>query len=222
MPLEPIGQQFGDYQVLRLLGQGAQSCVYLGQHVRLQSRVAAVKLLRTCLSQEDIVGFQREADIIAKLQHPHIVNILDFNVKDGDVPFIVTEYYPSGTLRERHPHGEQVPPETIVTYVRQVAEALQYAHDHRVIHRDVKPANMLIGSRGDLVLSDFGIASFDHSTSSMCVQSLAGTAPYMAPEQIKQFPRRESDQYALAIVAYEWLVGELPFSGTLEGIGSSI
>ncbi len=217
MIAEPIGQQFGDYQVLRALGQGGQACVYLGQHVRLQQRMAAVKLLRAQLSLDDIAGFQHEAETIAHLQHPQIVNILDFNVKEG-VPFIIMEYYPSGTLRERHPRGEQVLLETVVTYVQQGARALQYAHDHRVIHRDVKAANMLIGYRDAIVLTDFGIAASAYSTSSMCMQSLAGTIAYMAPEQIKGFPRRESDQYALAIVAYEWLTGESPFSGTPEEI----
>jgi serine/threonine protein kinase len=217
MTSEPIGQQFGDYQVLSALGQGTQACVYLGQHIRLQQRLAAVKLLQAQLSLDDIADFQREAETIARLQHPQIVNILDFNEKDG-VPFIVMDYYPCGTLRERHPHGERVPFETVVTYVQQVAEALQHAHDHTVIHRDVKPANMLIGYRDTLVLSDFGIAASAYSTSSMCVQNLAGTIAYMAQEQMKQFPRRESDQYALAIVVYEWLAGALPFTGTPEEI----
>ncbi|MBV9229384.1 MAG: serine/threonine protein kinase [Chloroflexi bacterium] len=214
---DQIGQQFGDYRLLRALKQGGQASVYLGQHVRLQQKLAAVKLLQAQLSLDDIDAFQREADTIAELQHPHIVNILDFDVKQ-DIPFLIMDYYPAGTLHERHPRGQQVPLPIIVSYVKQIAEALQYAHDHRVVHRDVKPANMLIGRQGEIVLSDFGIVAVAHSTSSMRAQSFAGTVPYMAPEQIKQYPRRESDQYALAIVVYEWLSGELPFNGTPEEI----
>jgi len=95
---------------------------------------------------------------------------------------------------------------------------LQYAHDQKIIHRDIKPANMLIGQRDAILLSDFGIASTAHSTHSMRTQTFAGTAPYMAPEQIKLHLRRESDQYALAVVTYQWLCGELPFIGTPEEI----
>ncbi|HWS84315.1 MAG TPA: glycine betaine ABC transporter substrate-binding protein [Ktedonobacteraceae bacterium] len=162
-------------------------------------------------------GFEQEAKTIAKLMHPHIVRILNFDVSNG-IPFLVMDYCPDGTLRQRHSKGECVPLATVVTYVKQVADALQYAHDQKIIHRDIKPANMLIGQRDAILLSDFGIASTAHSTHSMRTQTFAGTAPYMAPEQIKLHPRRESDQYALAIVTYQWLCGELPFIGTPEEI----
>jgi len=211
------GQQFGNYRLLQLLGDGGQASVYLGQHIRLQQKQAAIKLLHAHLSPEDIEAFRQEADTIAALSHPNIVNILDFDIEQG-VPFLVMDYYPDGTLRKRHPKGERIALSIVVSYIQQVAEALQHAHDQRVIHRDVKPANMLIDRQGKIVLSDFGIAAIAHSTTSQIMQNFAGTAPYMAPEQIKQRPRRESDQYALAIVIYEWLAGELPFIGTPEEI----
>ncbi|GHP00545.1 hypothetical protein KSF_105920 [Reticulibacter mediterranei] len=212
-----INQQFGGYQLLRLIGKGGQASVYLGQHLRLQQKYAAIKILHTSVSEQDVKAFQQEANIIAALQHPHIVNVLDFDIQQG-IPFLVMEYYPDGSLRERHPRGEQVPLVNVVSYVKQVAEALQHAHDYRLIHRDVKAANMLIGRQGEIVLSDFGIVAIAHSTSSIGTQNFAGTAPYMAPEQITQHPRRESDQYALAVVAYEWLCGQLPFVGTPQEI----
>ena len=168
-------------------------------------------------SPQDVDAFQKEANTIAALQHPHIVNVLDFDVQQG-TPFLVMEYYQNGSLRERHARGERVPLPTVVSYVQQVASALQYAHDQRHIHRDVKAANMLIGRQGEILLTDFGIVAIAHSTSSLGTSNFAGTAPYMAPEQIKQYPRRESDQYALAIVAYEWLAGELPFNDTAAEI----
>ncbi len=211
------GQQFGNYRLLRVLGQGGQASVYLGQHLRLQQKFAAIKILHARVSEQDIDAFQQEANTIATLQHPHIVNVLDFDVQQG-IPFLVMEYYPGGSLRQRHPRGERVPLPTVISYVKQVAEALQYAHAQRLIHRDVKAANMLIGPKREIVLSDFGIATIAHSTSSIGTHNFAGTAPYMAPEQIRQHPRRESDQYALAVVAYEWLCGEPPFVGTPEEI----
>jgi serine/threonine protein kinase len=102
--------------------------------------------------------------------------------------------------------------------VQQVADALQYAHDEKLIHRDVKPENMLIGQRKDILLSDFGIASTAHSTSSMSTQIPVGTISYMAPEQIQAQARPASDQYALGIIVYEWLCGVRPFEGSYTEI----
>src|SRR5205085_8354272 len=96
----------------------------------------------------------------------------------------------------------------------QVAEALQYAHGKKLIHRDVKAENILIGRNGEILLSDFGIAAVAHSEGSMTTQEMAGTVPYMAPEQIKGKPRPASDQYSLGIVVYEWLSGDRPFQGS--------
>ena len=92
------------------------------------------------------------------------------------------EYAPNGTLRQRHPKGTRVLLPTIVSYVKQVASALQYAHDERLVHRDVKPENMLIGVQNQVLLSDFGIATIAHGTASQSVEAMAGTIPYMAPE----------------------------------------
>jgi serine/threonine protein kinase len=192
--------------------------IYLGQHLRLSQKQAAIKILYAPhLSQEEVEAFRREADTIAALSHPHIVTIHDFDVEQG-MPFLVMDYYPDGTLRQRHSKGIPLAVPIVVSYVQQVAQALQYAHDHRVIHRDVKSANMLISKRGEVVLSDFGVAAVAQGTKSIPTQPLAGTAPYIAPEQIEERPRRESDQYALAIVVYEWLTGLLPFTATASEI----
>lgn len=125
MRRELIGEQLGNYTLVRLLGRGGFAEVYLGQHVRLDMQ-AAVKILHTHLADEEIADFHREAQVIAKLVHPHIVRILDFDVKDG-TPFLVLDYAPHGTLRQQHPRGKQVPLSTIVTYVNQIADALQEA-----------------------------------------------------------------------------------------------
>lgn len=151
-----VGQQLGNYHLLRLLGRGGFAEVYLGQHIHLQS-YAAVKLLRVQLPEEEGGQFLREAQLLARLSHPHIVRILDFAVQE-DTPFLVMEYAPGGTLRSLHPKGARVPLESVVRYVTQVAAALQYAHDQRIVHRDVKPENMLLGSPSEVLLSDFGLA----------------------------------------------------------------
>lgn len=111
-----------------------------------------------------------------------------------------------------------MPLATVLSYVRQVAEGLQYAHDQKIVHRDIKPDNMLIGRRGEILLSDFGIATIAHSTTSQSAQAVIGTIPYMAPEQIQEYPRPASDQYALGITVYEWLAGEWPFQGSFTEI----
>src|SRR5207253_11229950 len=154
-----------------------------------------------------------EARTIAHLEHPHIVRILDFGI-EGKTPFLVMSYAPNGTLRQRHPKGAVLPMMTIVSYVKQIADALQYAHDEKLIHRDIKPENMLIGRRNEVLLSDFGIALLAQSSRLQSTQEVVGTAFYMSPEQLQGKPRFASDQYSLGIVAYEWLCGTRPFQGT--------
>jgi serine/threonine protein kinase len=212
-----VGQQLGNYRLLRLLGKGGFAEVYLGEHLRLGTQ-AAVKVLYTRLaSPDEAVGFEKEAQTIAHLKHPHIVRVLDFDVHD-DTPFLVMDYAVSGTLRQRHPKGSVLLLPTIINYVKQVAEALQYAHDKKLIHRDVKPENMLLGEREELLLSDFGIALIAQSSRYQGTQEMAGTISYMAPEQIQGHPRQASDQYALGIVVYEWLSGDRPFHGSYREI----
>jgi serine/threonine protein kinase len=211
-----VRQQLGSYRLVRLLGHGGFAEVYLGEHVYL-GKQAAVKVLHTQLSSSDAESFRLEAQRVSNLEHPHIVSILDFGL-EGNTPFLVMTYAPGGTLRQRHPKGSRLPLPTVVSYVRQIAEALQYAHDQKLIHRDIKPENMLIGRRDEVLLGDFGIAAVVHSTSSMSAQLAMGTVPYMAPEQIQEHPRPASDQYALGVVVYEWLGGELPFHGSFTEI----
>ncbi len=210
-----VGEQLGNYRLLRLLGRGGFAEVYLGEHLYLQNR-AAVKVLHTRLSEEEAARFVTEARTLARLSHPHIVRVLDFALHEG-IPFLVMEYAPGGSLRTRHPAGTRLPLDTIVSYVSQVASALQYAHDQRLMHRDVKPENMLLDAHEQVLLADFGLAllTSTHPASTQAMDSaLAGTAPYLAPEQVQGTPRAASDQYALGVVVYEWLSGQRPFRGT--------
>jgi serine/threonine protein kinase len=209
--LDRVGQQLGNYRLLRQLGAGAFASVYLGEHQYLE-RPAAVKVLHMQMEPMAREDFLREARTIANLEHRHIVRVLDFGI-ENQTPYLVMEYTPNGTLRTRHPRGTRLSFEQIVTYVKQIASALDYAHEHHVIHRDVKPENLLLNAKGDIVLSDFGIAVVQRTLDTLSAQNMAGTPLYMAPEQIQRHPCPASDQYALAVMVYEWLCGEPPFPG---------
>ncbi len=211
-----VGQQLGNYRIERLLGSGGFADVYLGKQVYLDS-LAAIKLLKTNLAEGDIEDFRSEAITLVRLIHPHIVRILDFGL-EGNTPFLVMDYAPNGTLRQRHQRGTRLPLGAVVGYVNEVASALQFAHDQKIIHRDVKPENMLLGRHNEILLSDFGIAVVAQSTRTAFTQETVGTISYMAPEQIQAHPRPASDQYSLGVIVYEWLSGDRPFSGTFTEI----
>src|SRR5215472_6834694 len=215
---ERVGQQLGNYRLLHLIYRGSFAEVYLGEHLHLHTQ-AAIKVLHTQFSSEDRERFYTEARTVARLMHPHIVRILDFDVEES-VPFLVMEYAPGGTLRQRHPRGTRVAVDIVVSYVKQIAEALRYIHEQKLIHRDVKPENMLLGRNNEVLLAEFGIAIIAQSTRSQQTQEVAGSVTYMAPEQLRGKPRPASDQYALAAVTYEWLNGDPPFSGSVQQLAS--
>src|SRR5579883_1690068 len=123
---ERIGQQFGNYRLAQLLGKGGFADTYLGEHIHLKT-FAAIKVLQTLLGQPETEAFHNEAHIIARLNHPHIIHILEFEM-ENHTPYIIMEYAPNGTLRQRCPRGSRLSPTTVLTYVKQIAAALQYAH----------------------------------------------------------------------------------------------
>ncbi len=213
-----VGQQLGNYRLISFIGQGSFADVYLAEHIHLQSQ-AAIKILKVMLSNEHKAAFLTEARRLVRLRHSHIVRLLEFGIA-GDVPFLVMEYASNGSLRTRHPKGSQLPLETVVFYIKHAADALQYIHEQKLVHRDIKPENMLLGSNQEVMGSDLGIAAVAHNTSSQSVQTMAGTVPYMAPEMLQGKPRPASDQYALGIVAYEWICGERPFRGSFTELYS--
>ncbi|TMC21807.1 MAG: hypothetical protein E6J34_08560 [Chloroflexi bacterium] len=216
-----MGQQFGNYRLLHQIGKGGFGQVYLGQHIYLKTQ-AAIKLLLEDMdnAQKEVyhAAFLQEARNIARLKHPHILRVLEFGV-EMSTPYLVMEYAAHRSLLERHPRGSKVSLDRVVGYTKEIAEALQYAHEAYLIHRDVKPANVLLDERDTLLLSDFGIATVAHRTSSMRTSASMGTAAYMAPEQLQGKPVPASDQYALAVIVYEWLCGLLPYQGDPISIG---
>ncbi|HEU5226281.1 MAG TPA: protein kinase [Ktedonobacteraceae bacterium] len=207
-----IGQQVGNYRITAKLGSGGFAAVYLGEHAYLKTPAAIKLLLTKVATQKELDAFLQEAQTVACLLHPNIVRILDFGI-DDKTPFLIMDYAPKGTLRQLHSRGTRLPLSTIVSYVKQVANALQYAHNEKFIHRDIKPENMLLGRSDEILLSDFGIALIVQATSDLSTQNIAGTAAYMSPEQIRGKPRFASDQYSLGVVVYEWISGDHPFLG---------
>lgn len=213
-----VGQHLGNYRLIRLLDTGGFAEVYLGEQVYLNT-LAAIKVLHARLTSEASASFLEEARHLSHLVHPNIIRVLDFGVEEA-TPFLVMDYAPHGNVRQLHPKGTLVPLPVVVTHVKHVAAALQYAHDQKLIHRDVKPENMLLGLNQEVLLSDFGIALLTHSSGSIHVPEMIGTMAYMAPEQVRGNPVPASDQYALGIVVYEWLCGERPFAGSVSELFS--
>jgi HEAT repeat protein len=209
-----VGQRFGNYILSGKIAEGSRAIVYLGKHIYLKTQVA-IKMLNVHLPAKALEGFLQEAQMVAQLKHPAIVRVLDFGV-ERDIPFLVMDYAPHGNLRQRYPRGERVALPIIVSYVKQIAGALQYAHNNGVIHRDVKPENILLNSDDALLLSDFGIAQLERNLANPYQHrdKVSGTLSYMAPEQWRGEPCAASDQYSLAVVAYELLCGTPPFQGS--------
>jgi serine/threonine-protein kinase len=212
----PPGQYIGDCRVLRLLGRGNSSEVYLGEHPRLDHPVA-VKLLHAWTGEREVQRFLTQAAMLNKLDHPHIIHIYDFGLTDDNVPYLVVSYAPYGTLRQRYPRGTRLSLDAVVHYITQSAEALQYVHEHQLVHRDVKPQNMLLGAQNEIILNDFGTTTISYSLVPNAVD-FEGTVLYAAPEQLEGRSIRASDQYALAVMTHELLAGSWPFMGTFEEV----
>ncbi|GCE28321.1 hypothetical protein KDA_38050 [Dictyobacter alpinus] len=212
------GQRLGNYQLKQVIGQGGFAEVYLGEHVYLKTLVA-IKVLSMQLAREDQQDFLYEARTIANLKHPNIVSILELGVQEG-TPFLVMDYAANGSLRERYRRHTHLTPITVLPAIKQVAAALQFAHQAHIMHRDIKPENMLLDTHGEVLLSDFGMALGTQSSRAQNMQAIAGTVAYMAPEVLQGRPVAASDQYALGIVLYEWLSGDYPFHGTFTEIAS--
>lgn len=216
------GVQMSHYRLLHRIGEGGMGDVYLAEHLHLKTQVAIKVIKPSIISNPDSLRlFLREARAIATLDHPHILPLFDYGETtiNGIVyPYIVMPLRSEGSLKTWLKQAHKRSLQDVVDMIKQAASALQHAHDHQVIHLDVKPSNFLIryregdNTRLDLLLTDFGLAKVMNADVSMSNTS-RGTPPYMAPEQWKGSPTAASDQYALAIMAYELLTGRTPFVG---------
>ena len=234
-----IGQQIGAYTVQSKLGEGGMAVVYKAYHARLRREVAIKLILSQIAQQPDFrARFEREAQLVASLQHPNIVAVYDFG-DFGSQSYLVMQYVGGGTLRDRLRGGHALDPRLATLYAVQMGKALHHAHMRGIVHRDVKPQNMLISSSdpNQLLLSDFGIAKlYDNrheptlvnmagsqavkDPTLTSVDQIVGTAEYMAPEQINGEPvDARTDVYALGVVLFQMLTGEAPFqSTTVQGL----
>ena len=217
MPIGP-GTKLGQYIVQDAIGEGAMGVVYRAYHPQLE-RTGAVKVLHGIgLDLDSAARFRREAQAIAQLRHPNVLNVFDFGEYEG-TPYMIVEYVPGGSLAPRVKSGP-VERTAAIAYLRGIAEALDYAHKHGIVHRDVKPANVLLGPDDNPILADFGLAKLMESSSIKSLTGVTtGTPAYMAPEQVSGSQvGPAADRYSLAVMAYEMLTGSLPFDegGVLE------
>jgi serine/threonine protein kinase len=209
------GARIANYEVVSFLGTGTYGHVYQVREPAPLSRVLALKVLRVEQMAEKVRdSFFDEAQRIANLQHPNILPVYNFGQLGDGRPYLVMEYAPRTILdlffkpdgTRRLAYAEELQP-----YVQQAASALFYIHENGLIHQDIKPANMLIGRNGQILLSDFGATFYLGMQTHASLGEVTGTAAYMPPEQWQGNPRRHSDQYALAVCIYELLAGRTPF-----------
>src|SRR3954452_19227933 len=209
-----IGTVFdGRYRVLRKLGTGGMANVYLAEDQELGCNVA-IKILDDRHSTDDqfIERFRREAKNAAGLSHPNIVSIYDRGEAEGSY-YIAMEFLDGRTLKELITEKGPVPIRLAIDYARQILAAVGFAHKHGIVHRDVKPHNVLVSGEGQLKVTDFGIARYGASQMTE-VGSIIGTAQYLSPEQARgQQVRPPADLYSLGVVLYEMLTGHVPFEG---------
>src|SRR5438270_7124707 len=216
---ERIGERLGNYRLVRLLGSGGFADVYLAEQIYLNT-LAAIKVLNTHLTPETMTNFLREARQLSQLDHPHILRVLDFGLAQ-ERPYLVMEYAPGGTLRQRHSRGSRVALQSILSYVSDVAAALQYAHDQGLVHGDLKPENLLLGKHEQVLLSDFGLALLLPAANAQPEAHMYGSLIYMAPEPLRGvLVAPQSDQYALGMMLYQWLSGQPPFQGAVAEVVS--
>ncbi|WP_277584121.1 Stk1 family PASTA domain-containing Ser/Thr kinase [Psychrobacillus antarcticus] len=210
-----IGKRIsGRYKLLEMIGGGGMSNVYLA-HDMILDRDVAMKVLRYDFANEEELRrrFQREALSATSLTHPHIVNIYDVG-EDEDIHYIVMEYVKGKTLKEYIQLNSPVSPTKSVIIMKQLTSAISTAHNNHIIHRDIKPQNILLDEEGNVKVTDFGIAMALSATSYTQTNSVLGTVHYLSPEQARGgTATKQSDIYALGIVLFELLTGQLPFSG---------
>ncbi len=211
-PSNLAGQILGNYKLYEPVGTGGMAVVYRGEQLTIQ-RPVAIKVLSAnfALDPEFVQRFRREAETAARLEHPHIVTVYDFG-SAGDVLYVVMRYLPGGSLAQRLRHFGIPSLADTVYLLNQIGSALDYAHKNGVIHRDIKPGNILLDEDGRAFLADFGIARLINSVGTTTFTAEIGTPAFMAPEQhIGKNVDARTDVYSLGVMLYVMAAGQLPF-----------
>lgn len=206
-----IGSSLGQYQITEMLGKGGMATVYKATQTTI-NRTVAIKVLPRALMHDDtfMQRFRREAEVVARLEHFHILPMYDYGEYDG-MPYIVMRFLEGGSLQERVREGP-LSWDQVVHILFQVADALDYAHSRGVIHRDIKPSNIMLDAQGNAYLTDFGIAKVSEGTAHLTGSGIVGTPAYMAPEQSNPGPPTPAmDIYALGATLFEMITGQVPF-----------
>jgi len=217
--------RLGKYDIESALGKGAMGIVYKGYDPHID-RYVAIKTIRKDLVDPDVAEqymarFKNEARAAGRLMHPHIVAVYEFG-EDETVAYIAMEYVEGAGLREHLTRRDTFDFAQLVALLRQLLEALEFAHARGVVHRDIKPSNLIVTEDGRLKVADFGIARVD-TTNLTQAGMIIGTPSYMSPEQCRGLPTdARSDLWSVGVVMYELLAGEKPFRGTLETIAYKI
>jgi serine/threonine protein kinase len=209
----------GRYRIERVLGKGAMGVVYEGFDPRLNRRVAIKTILKSHLddhtARDYSVRFEREAQAVARLNHPNIVQVHDFG-EEGEVAYLVMEFIKGRELKSFFDANERFDLKEAVRIMGELCEALEFAHKAGIVHRDVKPGNVMLDSEMRAKLTDFGVARVQDSGASRATQTgaMVGTPAYMSPEQITGRPvDARSDVFSAGIILYQFLTGEMPFAG---------
>ena len=209
------GKRISDrYKILRMIGGGGMANVYLARDMILD-RDVALKILRMDFSNDEefIRRFHREAQSATSLTHPNIVSIYDVG-EEGDIYYIVMEYVDGMTLKQYIQAFSPIPVEKALDIMKQITSAVSHAHQNHIVHRDIKPHNILIDHNGNVKITDFGIAMALSATSITQTNSVLGSVHYLSPEQARGgMANKKSDIYSLGIVMFELITGRLPFSG---------
>jgi serine/threonine-protein kinase len=226
---EWLGKSIGKVRIEKLLARGGMAEVYLGSHLTLE-RPVAIKVLHSFVEEEPLLieRFHREAKVVAGLRHPHIVQIFDFDTIDGH-PYIVMEYLKGPTLamylRHLHQRNRRIPSDQVARLLGELSSALDYAHGLGVVHRDIKPGNIMLLSKTEeipldrpltddveVVVTDFGLVRIMNTASHTISGTVSGTPAYMSPEQARGDQLDQTtDIYSLGVVLYEMLAGRVPF-----------
>ncbi len=208
--------QLGRYEIVSELGQGAMGIVYKAKDP-LIDRIVAIKTINLGMAQEEKeeyeARFYQEAKAAGRLSHPNIVTVFDVG-KSGDIAYIAMEFLQGSELRDILGEGQRMPVHQVVDIAAQVAQGLAYAHEHGIVHRDVKPSNVMVVRDGHVKITDFGIARMASSTVRTQTGMVLGSPKYMSPEQVMgKLTDQRSDIFSLGVMLYEMLTGQPPFTG---------